>query len=302
MSTNTKTPFKAQFESLQQEVEDQLKNFLSERENFDILQEAMNYSLLAGGKRLRPILLLATAQSLNPSKTPDIIWKAAMAIECIHTYSLIHDDLPAMDNDDLRRGKATCHIKFDEATAILAGDALLSLAFETMSAPGEHISSKLQLQALHLLARASGDRGMVGGQMLDIAADNNKLEPSIEVLKRIHLHKTAALLSVAMEMAVTLSDRQNLLQTVQSLGGKIGLLFQVVDDILDVTSSSEVLGKDAGSDIKNDKLTYVKLLGLEKARAFATELANESRELISELPGEKDFLLGLVDYILKRVN
>ncbi|MCI5072039.1 polyprenyl synthetase family protein [bacterium] len=243
-----------------------LKTYLKQHNNLSPrLKEACEYSLFAGGKRIRPALSFALAKDLG-AKNIDQITPIAAAIECIHTYSLIHDDLPAMDDDSLRRGQATCHIAFDEATAILAGDALLNMAFEILSSPQWDLSAEKKTQIMSYISQKSGACGMVGGQMLDLLHENN---PNLDqhTLEQIHMGKTAALINAALVAPAIAFDLNSQKQEkLSTLANEIGLAFQVADDILDVTQDSQTLGKNANSDLEHHKSTYVSILGLEQAQ------------------------------------
>ncbi|MDQ6950791.1 MAG: polyprenyl synthetase family protein [Mariprofundales bacterium] len=263
------------------------------------LWQAMRYSLLAGGKRIRPTLLLSCFAACG-GKDETVAMPAALALDCLHTYSLIHDDLPCMDDDAMRRGQPTCHCQFDEATAVLAADALHSLAFGLLMEGSVSDATKVALcQGLEL---AAGCRGMVGGQMLDMEAEGKKVDDLLQV-ERIHLHKTGALLRFACEAGARLAGAgEAQLHGCQRYGEALGLLFQIVDDILDATASSEVLGKSAGKDAMQHKATYVSLLGLEQARERAQEMCDLAREACAVL-GQSAVdapLYQLADYILHR--
>ncbi|WOK95455.1 hypothetical protein Cni_G04162 [Canna indica] len=269
------------------------------------IHEAMRYSLLAGGKRVRPVLCLAACDVAGGRESQAM--PAAVAVEMIHTMSLIHDDLPCMDDDDLRRGRPSCHRAFDEATAVLAGDALLALAFGHLSdltcypADGS-VSPDQIVRAVGELARCVGAEGLVAGQVADLEATGLGTPVNQEQLEFIHLHKTAVLLEASVVIGAIVggaSDDQ--IERLRKYARCIGLLFQVVDDILDVTKSSEELGKTAGKDLASDKTTYPKLLGLEKSREFAEELLKESRSQLSGFDAIKIApLVHLADYIAYR--
>jgi geranylgeranyl diphosphate synthase type II len=232
------------------------------------LKRAMDYSLLAGGKRLRPILVMAAAEACGAPA--DAVLPTACAFEILHTYSLIHDDLPAMDDDDLRRGRPTCHKAFDEATAILAGDGLLTLAFELIARNGARagVGAAAALEASRVLARAAGGEGMVGGQMLDLEAEGRRT--GLSGLKDIHSAKTGALLTAALEAGAVLAKATPARRrALVSYGRHLGLAFQVADDILNVVGDQAKLGKRVGSDAQAHKATYPALLGLQKAREIA---------------------------------
>jgi len=261
------------------------------------LLEAMRYSLLAGGKRIRPALLLECFTACGGHNL-DIAIPAAMSIECMHTYSLIHDDLPCMDDDDLRRGNPTCHRRFDEATAVLAADALQTLSFELLTELGTPAETKLIL--VRNLAIASGCQGMVGGQMMDMEADSSGVDDILEV-ERIHLHKTGALLRWSCEAGCLLAGGSpDELDACSRYGKAVGLLFQIADDILDATASTEALGKSAGKDAAQQKATYVSLLGLERARELASEMHGIATGACAPLGERGHHLQLLATYIMER--
>ena len=243
------------------------------------LHEAMRYACLNGGKRLRPILVHAAGEAVGA--TPEALDFCAAAVEMIHVYSLVHDDMPCMDNDTLRRGQPTCHIQYDEATALLVGDALQTQAFVTLTdAP----LSPATVNALtRTLARATGAAGMAGGQAIDLAAVGKQLDAA--QLEQMHIMKTGALIRASILMGAlageSLANEQR--QLLDRFGKTLGLLFQVVDDILDCTASTDVLGKTAGKDAATDKPTYVSLMGLPEARAFANDLLNQAQQLIAPI-------------------
>lgn len=239
------------------------------------IYEAEEYSLMAGGKRLRPVIMMMTAKMCGME--PEKVLPFAAAIEMIHTYSLIHDDLPAMDNDDLRRGKPTNHKVFGEAMAILAGDALLTKAFET-AASCEDIDSKLVIRAISVLSGSAGDNGMIGGQVVDIESRNE----DEELLKYLHSLKTGALIKASGVIGAILADANDEeIAAVESFCGNLGLAFQIQDDILDVVGTEAELGKPIGSDAENEKSTYVTLFGVEKAEKMAEEYTNKAIESLS---------------------
>ena len=236
------------------------------------LHEAMRYSMFAGGKRLRPGLAKATFDMFGGKG--DKIWLATSALEMLHTFSLIHDDLPCVDNDDYRRGKLTSHKKFGEATAVMAGDALCIHAFEMMGKTGN-------AKAIEVLAHLLGTYGMIGGEMTDIECEGKTVD--LEIVDYIHYHKTAALIEAALLVGAMLADAsESDMEIIRSYGRSIGLAFQIVDDILDIVSTTEELGKDAGSDIEKGKATYPSIVGLEKSRERARELYEESIKALDE--------------------
>jgi len=262
------------------------------------LNEAMVYGALLGGKRVRPFLVYAVGEMFNTSK--DTLDPIAAAIECIHAYSLIHDDLPAMDDDTLRRGSPTCHVKYDDATAILAGDALQTLAFEIVSTEIPFLSAKAQLKVIHTLAKASGEKGMCAGQFLDIAAENTMI--SLPHLEKIHNAKTGALILAAVQMgALTKEDiTTEEFELLTKFAVAIGLAFQVQDDILDIVGDTETLGKPQGSDQALNKSTYPALLGLQGAQQKAQSLYQEALQALSQLPYNTQLLELFAHYIIKR--
>ncbi len=263
------------------------------------LHQAMRYSVLDGGKRTRPLLTYATGQALGLSE--DQLDAQACAVEFIHVYSLIHDDLPAMDNDDLRRGKPTCHKAFDEATAILAGDALQALAFEVLSHdPSITVGAEARLQMISALGKASGSQGMVGGQAIDLAAVGIKL--SLPELENMHIHKTGALIRASVNLAVLSKTglQADVAKHLDHYAKCIGLSFQVQDDILDVESDTATLGKTQGKDIDNDKPTYPALLGMAGAKQKARELHEQAVASLSDFGSEADLLRDLSLYIIQR--
>lgn len=250
------------------EVEAALSHWVAE-DAPERLSDAMRYAVLDGGKRLRPLLVLAACEAVDGNAEAAL--RAACAVELIHAYSLVHDDMPCMDNDVLRRGKPTVHVKFGEAGALLAGDALQALAFELLAPEGDAVPARIQANLCRLLARAAGHEGMAGGQAIDLASVGLALDE--DALRRMHRMKTGALLQGSVEMgAVCGALSTTALDALRDYGAAVGLAFQVVDDILDVTQDSATLGKTAGKDAAHDKPTYVSLLGLEPSRAYAESL------------------------------
>ncbi len=265
------------------------------------IHEAMRYSLQAGGKRLRPVLALGAAGLGGEDRVEDAL-PAAVAIECVHTYSLIHDDLPCMDDDDLRRGRPTCHRAFDEATALLAGDALLTQAFVIL---GEAYAGRPELTVglLRELAGAAGSRRLVGGQMQDLLFERRAADATAGDLEFIHLNKTAAMLEASLVcggLAGGLGAAD--LETLRRAGRHLGLAFQIVDDVLDATADTAALGKTAGKDARSGKATYVSIHGLETARRLAAEETSRAVSALSALPGDPAFLLALAGRMLARGN
>ena len=261
------------------------------------LHQAIRHSVDAGGKRLRPILVLAAEDLFRGENDP---MPAALAIELIHTYSLIHDDLPAMDDSDLRRGKPSCHIAFDEATAILAGDALQPMAFEWLARGYASVPTLFADLSL-ILAETAGSRQLVGGQMQDLLSEGK--EPDEENLSYIHENKTAAMIRASLEMGFrigAMGEDEAKTARIREAGLSLGLAFQAVDDLLDVTGSTVELGKDAHHDLEHGKVTWVSLKGEEGARQLAREHTERAREGLSELGGESGFLLELTTFMLER--
>ena len=258
---------------------------------------AMRYSVFNGGKRLRPALCFAAAEAVVNSDSNTA--KVAAALEMIHAYSLIHDDLPAMDDDDLRRGKPTCHIQFDQATAILAGDGLQSLAFQQLCELSE-VSPTIVIELVSMLSRLGGCGGMVAGQAIDLAATGSVLE--LDALKVMHAHKTGALIeaSVLMGALATGQASPEQLAALKDFARAIGLAFQIQDDILDVESSTEQLGKQQGSDATNLKSTYTSILGLEPARSEAAALYDQSMQSLEGFGEKADSLRAIAAFIVKR--
>ena len=256
------------------------------------LHEAMRYSMFAGGKRLRPGLAKATFDMFGGKG--DKIWLATSALEMLHTFSLIHDDLPCVDNDDYRRGKLTSHKKFGEATAVMAGDALCVHAFEMMGKTGN-------AKAIELLAHLLGTYGMIGGEMTDIECEGKAVD--LEIVDYIHYHKTAALIEASLLVGAMLADAsESDMEIIRNYGRSIGLAFQIVDDILDIVSTTEELGKDAGSDIEKGKATYPSIVGLEKSRERARELYEESIKALDSLTCDTSILRSIAAYIITRVK
>ena len=260
------------------------------------LFEAIRYSLFNGGKRIRPLLAYAAANAvgeINPSTD-----RVAAALEMIHAYSLIHDDLPAMDNDDLRRGKPTCHIAFDEATAILAGDGLQALAFEQLL-EAQQLPPQTTLRLLAMLTKAAGIDGMVYGQAIDMAAVNQTL--TLPQLEHMHRHKTGAMITASVMMGgMTVGASERQLGALKDYGEAIGLAFQVQDDILDAITNTAVLGKQQGSDQARNKPTYLSLLGIDGARQKAAELHGKSLSALASFDERADQLRAIANYIVKR--
>ncbi len=263
------------------------------------LHEAMRYITLNGGKRIRPILVYATGAAIGVEE--QLLDGPACAVELIHAYSLAHDDLPAMDNDDLRRGVPTCHIKYDEATAVLAGDALQSLAFHILAHDETMVNDpQRRLEMIDSLAIASGSRGMAGGQAIDLAAVGKEL--NMVELENMHIHKTGALIRASAKLAaLSRSDVDlELIERLDHYAKCIGLAFQVRDDILDVESDTNMLGKTQGADAARNKPTYPSLIGLVKAKEMAQDLVNQALESLNKLGKNADLLRQIARYIIDR--
>jgi len=260
------------------------------------IHKAMRYSIFAGGKRLRPILCLAAAECCGGK--PGTAIPLACAVECIHTYSLIHDDLPCMDDDDLRRGMPTSHKVFGEAVAVLAGDALLTFAFELASEVPGWPRHPLK-EVIRELAVAAGSRRLIAGQVVDLESEGKKV--SVPLLRFIHESKTAALLSSSIRLGAMSANAGSVqLQNLSAFGKALGLAFQVIDDILDVTQTSETLGKSAGKDVSAEKATYPSVVGLERSRQIARKLTQEAHSSLKPLGRKAEILHGLADHLLSR--
>lgn len=282
-----------------QQVDQVLQELLPPPEGYPgLIHEAMSYSVFAGGKRLRPVLCLASAEALGKESRP--LLPAACALEMIHTYSLIHDDLPAMDNDDYRRGKLTNHKVYGEGMAVLAGDALLTLAFEVLSDYGARCGEPLRaLQVIREVAQAAGTLGMIGGQAVDLKSEGKAIEK--ETLTYIHTHKTGALFLASLRAGAILSGAsEKELQAVSGYAGHFGLAFQITDDLLDIEGEEAKLGKSVGSDVKNNKATYPALYGLEQSRILAREAVEKALQSLQPLKGDTEPLVMLAQYLLER--
>jgi len=292
--------FLEQLQIYQKSVEAALDHWLPDSSiQPETLHEAMRYSVLGDGKRIRPVLLYATGKAFGLGL--DTLDGPACAVEIIHAYSLIHDDLPSMDNDDLRRGRPTCHKAYDEATAILAGDALQALAFHILAHdPKIKVNSQQRLSMIETLAIASGSRGMAGGQAIDLASVSKSL--NIAELENMHIHKTGALIRASAELgALSVEDVDpELFSRISHYAKCIGLAFQIKDDILDIESDTETLGKPQGSDIAMNKPTYPNLLGLDDAKQAANDLHSRAIKCLDAFDEQADMLRAIADYIVKR--
>ena len=296
----TKEQFDAEFKQKLNSVEAAIEKYLPPADTRpSIVHKAMRYSMEAGGKRLRPILMLA-AHDMFPSDVDPL--PACVAIECLHTYSLIHDDLPCMDNSDLRRGKPTCHNMFDETMALLAGDGLLTYAFWLLGEYYQNVPA-ISNGLVRDLAFGAGSQGMVGGQVEDVLGEREgKMTP--DKLNFIHENKTAALITAAVTMGIRMAGAigDEKLDIARKIGRNIGLAFQVIDDILDVVSDDATMGKTTGLDAANEKTTYVSLYGIEKSREIAAELSDNAIKLCDSLSPNCEFMKALIGRMLNRIN
>lgn len=277
-------------------IVDETLDKLIPSENFEPkrLYEAVRWSIFAGGKRFRPALVLAVGKTFGAEEVK--LLPTASAIEMIHTYSLIHDDLPAMDDDDLRRGRATCHVKFDEATAILAGDVLQSLAFRAI-AEDEKLNADIRVKLIAELADSAAK--MVDGQQLDLDGEGKQI--SVENLEKIHRNKTGAMICVSARSGAIIAEASEIeLNAVTKYASNLGLLFQITDDLLDITQTTEVLGKTAGKDLTSEKSTYPSFYGIEETHKLAEKVHKEAIASLSEIEKDTEILKDLVNFILKR--
>jgi len=283
----------------QEKVDARLEHWLAEQPSVsNHLAEAMHYAIFNGGKRVRPILVFAAAEALGAEASQAV--DAACALEMVHAYSGVHDELPAMDDDDLRRGKPTCHIAFDEATAILAGDSLQCFAFEVLTESDlPAMTDNIKLSMIRTLAKASGTIGMAGGQALDLASEGKQL--TLEELETVHRHKTGCLIraSVSMGGMIAQGNKQQM-QALDQYADAIGLAFQVQDDILDIISDTETLGKQQGADIALNKATYPNILGLEAAKQLAQDLNQKAQSALASFDKNALPLRALANYIVSR--
>ena len=283
---------------LRQEIEQALEKALPAGTDCpEELHKAMRYSVFNGGKRLRPLLVLASCEALGGER--ELAIDPGVAFELVHTYSLIHDDLPLMDNDDLRRGKPTCHKVFGEAMALLAGDALLTLAFEVVA--GSRLAPMQVKEICAILSRCAGSKGMVGGQVLDLQGEGK--DPDLESTKEIHARKTGAMISGCLEagaVAAGATGRQR--ENMARAGLYFGLAFQIKDDILDVTSTAEDLGKTPGKDLQAGKMTWPKCVGIEESMAQASKYVGEGKAILADIGIEQGLLPSIATFILDRAN
>lgn len=282
-------------------IEEKIESYLPKEEGYQkTIFEAMNYSLRAGGKRLRPILLME-AYKICQGQGEDFV-PYSVAMEMIHTYSLIHDDLPALDNDDLRRGKPTNHIVFGEAMAILAGDALLNTAYETMlNAAFKHSRPEISLRAAYEISRGAGIYGMIGGQVVDVESEDKKIDK--DKLDYIHMNKTAAMIVGSVRAGAILAGiDEDRLESLTKYAENIGLAFQIVDDILDIEGDEKLLGKRVGSDLDNDKSTYPSLLGIDASKKIVENLIEDAKTSLEVFASDAEFMNALADFIRDRQN
>ncbi|WP_319409893.1 farnesyl diphosphate synthase [uncultured Desulfosarcina sp.] len=291
---------KSYLKAVRDPVDERLQHYLTVESPVTRVSQAMTYSVMAGGKRLRPVLCFAAAETVGGSR--ETVFPLACALEFIHTYSLIHDDLPAMDNDDKRRGKPTCHVQFDEATAILAGDALLTLAFEILAAAGTRCGLEEQrrwLLAIAQIASAAGFKGMIEGQMRDMAFEGKVISKG--ELESLHRLKTGKMIQISVSTGALLSGASKRQQQVlHTYAENIGLAFQVADDILNVKGDPERLGKSTGTDQIRGKNTYPSLLGLSGAESFAGQLVNNALKALDAFDNKADSLRAIARYVVER--
>lgn len=298
-----KAAFNEQMKSKVQDIEQKIQKFLPAEEGYQkTIFEAMNYSVLAGGKRLRPMLMAETYE-LFGGKDEALLVPFMAALEMIHTYSLVHDDLPAMDNDEYRRGKKTTWVTFGEDMGVLAGDALLNFAFETageaLDAAKDEAALRRAAKAMNILSKKAGVYGMIGGQVVDVQLSGKPVDK--EVLDFIYRLKTGALIESAMMIGAVLAGAsEEDIEKVEKIAAKTGLAFQIEDDILDVTSTLEVLGKLTHSDEKNEKTTYVSLYGVDEAQKMVEQLSAEAIGLLGQLGGQGSFLESLIEALIHR--
>lgn len=290
--------FKNNYEITKSIVDEHLKNMIKPSNDFEkIIVEGMNYSYLSGGKRLRPVIALEAFKMFKDDIDENLL-NFVSSIEMIHCYSLIHDDLPAMDDDDFRRGKATNHKMFGEAIAILSGDGLLNYASETViKAIIDSGYEKSYVDASYELLNASGYHGMISGQVMDVTTENRDISKS--ELDYIHKNKTSKLIKASLLCGTIIGQGNEYIDIVNAYGDKIGLAFQIADDILDIESSKEVLGKSTGKDLNSNKNTFPKLYGIDESKAIANELIESSKEIIDKID-RNNFFKGLSDYIISR--
>ncbi len=288
--------FLAEFEAKINLVNQTLQKYFVKQDNHQsTIYQAMEYSLFSGGKRIRPVLCIACAEMFGDQE--DAL-PLACALEMIHTYSLIHDDLPCMDDDDLRRGKPTSHIVFGEAMAVLAGDSLLTLAFDT-ALRHSTVNPALTLEGMKILAESAGTEGMIGGQVIDLESEGKPIDSV--TLMSMHIHKTGALIMAAAKMGALMGGgtKEDVLN-MEKFARYLGVAFQIKDDILDVESTTDVLGKPVGSDLDNEKTTFVTLYGLEQSKKMLEDYTKNAIDVLAEYGDRAEFLRGLADFLLRR--
>ncbi|MDR0305056.1 MAG: polyprenyl synthetase family protein [Chitinispirillales bacterium] len=276
-------------------VEDTLDEILpKETEYPQTIHKLMRYSTFAGGKRIRPVLVFAANEACGGQFANKDVRLAGCAVEMLHTFSLIHDDLPCMDDDDLRRGRPTAHKVFGEGIAVLGGDALAIFAYEIMARTGN-------IKIIEEISKALGTNGMIGGQIVDIESEGKKVD--LKTIEYIHNNKTAALLCASVIIGASLANADSrTLAALSEYGNAVGLAFQVIDDILDITSTTQELGKEVGSDVENEKATYPSIIGLEKSKEYAKELTAKAKKSIAFLGEKADMLNKIADYLESRIN
>ncbi len=285
-------------------VSDRLKTHLMPGQHFGpprTLSDAMSHAVMSGGKRFRPFLMIESARMFG--KNPGRVADAAAALECMHSYSLVHDDLPAMDDDDLRRGRPTVHKEYDEATAILAGDALQSLAFEILAHPACHSDPAIRAQLVLELSVAAGWAGMAGGQMMDLEEEGNAGKTRLAIIQRINAMKTGALIEYACVAGGIIAEaKPEEIDTLRSFGQLLGLMYQAADDILDTTADTKIIGKTAGKDEASKKATVVARMGVEKARAYVADLEAEAIKTLAPFGDRAEWLVEATRFVVTRGN
>lgn len=298
MQGNELTPLEAALQEISNALEEKMERLLPEPKNGEAqVIEAMRYAALGGGKRLRPFLVVTSGALFGVGRETSL--QTAAALEFVHTYSLVHDDLPAMDDDSMRRGKPSCHVEFDEATAILAGDGLLTFAFQVLADPSTHSDTAVRCELIRSLAVAAGCRGMVGGQMIDLLAEEQEME--IEEVIRLQRLKTGSLFAIACEAGAILGKAPHQLRhALHGYAHDLGLAFQIVDDLLDVEGTREETGKEVRKDEDKNKATFVSLMGVERAREQAYILANQAMNHLRPFDNRADMLRNLATYVVER--
>ena len=299
MSPKQEQSFPEQLNQYRTAIEEALDNALALTPcRYQTVIEAMRYSLLGAGKRIRAVLVLEFARIFGVM--PEHAMPVACAIEMIHAYSLIHDDLPCMDDDAFRRGKPSCHVQFGEAAALLAGDGLLTCAFETAGQAAQNLPSEGVLAAMEKMAQCAGYRGMIGGQVIDLESEGKSISP--QALEEMYRLKTGALLEASCSCGCLLAGKQEMVVTAENYAKDLGLAFQIVDDILEITGDQALLGKPVGSDAEKHKSTFVSLYGLDQARKTAEYYTKRAMETLQKLPLPDEFLMQLTDMLLNRLQ